>query len=540
MSKTSDSRDNSARQASRTDTKSVAEDGCGNNNSRFWPVLSRDYIKDRYRSPKSMRKFLKEGREFRLCLGLMTQFSKQMEYEGTRGVYMNVLNNVRTTLASTITMDEELAESFSHEGMDALESKHRLRGMSSGVWMIRTPNPNWGGPQPQPFNVRAKNIPAGHPESDEPLSQEDEADFQEIVARVRQRSADEYGVVDDQDVASLTVPPSVQALIGCSEDIGHLLANAVGAVQLDADGDARQVNDPVQADDVREKVHDYYVAGPQEAQQNDDIPQADEARTEYQPPSYEMVVETARNRTELVEVAAGDSATEARMRLSEAGEKAIKNDTGDVRASGGEDHDAALNTIERALMSEGFTVNVLTQDGSDMPDAKATHPDLDTTLILEAETTTPTKPPKVLENLKKAQRMDGTPVFVVEPGEDDVGVDEAGKHYEYWARRVENILTNPLKKIEDDTGITHYYVSDYPVRINDKVTALRPTTGDKRRTNWTREDGELVMQDGNENEHARLESLDDVGISDVPAVDIYDEYEDKHTVETKLEDDWHC
>lgn len=487
---------------------------------------------------KPMRKFLKEGREFRLCLGLMTQFSKQMEYEGTRGVYMNVLNNVRTTLASTITMDEELAESFSHADMNATESKHRLRGMGSGEWMIKTMNPSWGGDQPQPFNIRAKDIPAGHPESDDPLSPEEEADFQEIVRRIREQAAEEYGVVDDEEIKSLSVPPSVQEVIGCSDRIGHLLANAVGGVQLDTGDAGRDENEPVRASDVREKVHDYYTGAAKKAKENDEIPQADESHKEYRPPTQDLIVETARNRTELIEVTNSVSPTEARMRLSDAGEEVIANDTGDVRASGSEAHDSALDTIERELASEGFLVNVLEQDGSDMPDATATHPDLDTTLILEAETTTPTKPPKVLENLKKAQEMDGTPVFVVEPGEDDVGVNEAGEDYEYWARRLENILADPVKKIEDDTGIIHYYVSDYRMRISGNVTAIRPTTGDKRRTNWTREDGEFVMRDGDGTEHARLDDLDDLGLTDVPAVDIYDEYADKHNVEQKIGDDY--
>jgi hypothetical protein len=484
-----------------------------------------------------MRKFLKEGREFRLCLGLMTQFSKQMEYEGSRGVYLNVLNNVRTTLASTITIDEELAETFSHKGMEPRESKHRLRGMASGEWMLSTMNPLWGEPQPHPFNVRTKDIPAGHPESDDPLTDEEEADFQETVAAIRERAANEYGAADEREVTSLSVPPSVQQFVGCSERIDHLLAKAVGAVQLDSDGDEREVNDPVRAEKVLEKVHDYYQGAAEEAQENDAITTAKESRKEHRPPNHEMVVETAQNRTNLIQVADDNTSHKAHMRLSEAGEEAIKNDTGDVRASGGEGHDAALDEIEHALGSEGFTVNVLEQDGSEMPDAKATHPALDTTLILEAETTTPTKPPKVLENLKKAQQMDGLPVFVVEPGEDDVGVEEAGKDDEYWARRIENILANPVKKTEDETGIIHYYVSDYPVRINGKVPAVRPTTGDKRRTNWTRENGELVMRDGDDNEHVRTSNLEELGSTDVPAVDMYDEYADKHTVDPIVDEE---
>ncbi|EMA48604.1 conjugation protein [Halococcus salifodinae DSM 8989] len=296
------------------------------------------------------------------------------------------------------------------------------------------------------------------------------------------------------------------------------------------------VADRATALNVTEKVHDYYTGAAEKAKNNDDIAQADEARKEYRPPGQDLIVESAHSRTELIEVTNAKKPTEARLCLSEEGEEVIANDTGDVPSSGGEAHDSALETIEHELAAEGFLVNVLEQDGSDMPDATATHPDLDTTLVLEAETTTPTKPPKVLENLKKAQEMNGTPVFVVEPGADGVGVNEAGEDFEYWARRLENILTQPVKKTEDETGIIHYYVSDYLVRINDKASVVRPTTGDKRRTNWTREDGELVMRDGDGTVHTRLENLDDVGISNVPAVDIYDEHRDKHTIERKVEE----
>jgi hypothetical protein len=75
------------------------------------------------------------------------------------------------------------------------------------------------------------------------------------------------------------------------------------------------------------------------------------------------------------------------------------------------------------------------------------------------------------------------------------------------------------------------------VRINGKVPAVRPTTGDKRRTNWTRENGELVMRDGDDNEHLRTSNLDDLGSTDVPAVDMYDEYVDKHTVDPIIDEE---
>ena len=486
---------------------------------------------------KPMRKFLKEGREFRLCLGLMTQFSKQMEYEGNRGVYMNVLNNVRTTLASNINLDQELAESFSHEDRDATEIKHRLRNMASGRWMIRTLNPGWGEVQPQPFTLRTMEIPPGHPESDDPLTDEEEAEFQEIVGRIREKATTEYGVVDNRDISELTVPPSVQSVVGVSEQIDELIAKAVGAVQVDVGDGARDENDPVRAGDVLEKLHDYYEGAAAKAKSDDSIPTASESSEEFLPPTLEILTKTSRNRSELVEVEPDRTASDPQMILTEAGEKSIQIDTGDVRSAGGEDHDSMLEAVERKFTQEGFTVNVLEQDGSEMPDATAVHPDLDGTLVLEAETTTPKNPTKVLENLKKAQQMDGIPVFIVKPGEDDVGVDEPGHDDEFWARRVENILSDPVKKTEEDSGIIHYYVSDYLFRINDKVPALRPVTGDKRRTNWTREDGELVMRDGNDNEHARISNLEDAGSSKFPAVDIYDEHANQHTVQRRIKDD---
>ena len=344
-------------------------------------------------------------------------------------------------------------------------------------------------------------------------------------------------MVDNRDISELTVPPSVQSVVGCSEQIDELIAKAVGAVQVDVGDGARDENDPVRAGDVLEKLHDYYEGAAAKAKSDDSIPTASESSEEFLPPTLEILIRTSRNRSELVEVEPDRTASDPQMILTEAGEKAIKIDTGDVKSAGGEGHDSMLEAVERKFTQEGFTVNVLEQDGSDMPDATAVHPNLDGTLILEAETTTPKNPPKVLENLKKAQRMDGTPVFVVKPGEDDVGVDESGHDDEFWARRVENILSDPVKKTEEDSGVIHYYVSDYLFRINDKVPALRPVTGDKRRTNWTREDGKLVMRDGDGNEHARISNLEDAGSSKFPAVDIYDEHANQHTVQRRIKDD---
>jgi len=58
-------------------------------------------------------------------------------------------------------------------------------------------------------------------------------------------------------------------------------------------------------------------------------------------------------------------------------------------------HDAVLMDTETALTERGFSVDILEQDGSEQPDATATHPDHDVVFNIEAETTTPDRPAKV-------------------------------------------------------------------------------------------------------------------------------------------------
>jgi len=99
------------------------------------------------------------------------------------------------------------------------------------------------------------------------------------------------------------------------------------------------------------------------------------------------------------------------------------------RSAGGMSHDAVLMDTETALTERGFSVDILEQDGSEQPDATATHPDHDVVFNIEAETTTPDRPAKVLQNLKRAHDADRVPLFVVRPGDPETE----------WATRLENI-----------------------------------------------------------------------------------------------------
>ncbi|AFK20752.1 conjugal transfer protein (plasmid) [Haloferax mediterranei ATCC 33500] len=92
------------------------------------------------------------------------------------------------------------------------------------------------------------------------------------------------------------------------------------------------------------------------------------------PPSYDELA-NIRQRSQLLETTVDIDANEVVIRLTAAGEDVAAPDTGRVQAAGGRDHDDALLQIENELTALGFTVSVCTQDGSEKPNARATHPD---------------------------------------------------------------------------------------------------------------------------------------------------------------------
>jgi len=140
-----------------------------------------------------------------------------------------------------------------------------------------------------------------------------------------------------------------------------------------------------------------------------------------------------RDASRLIDVELQDG--EIVARLSDDGETEVQPETGTARSAGGMSHDAVLMDTETALTERGFSVDILEQDGSEQPDATATHPDHDVVFNIEAETTTPDRPAKVLQNLKRAHDADRVPLFVVRPGDPETE----------WATRLENILSPPLR-----------------------------------------------------------------------------------------------
>ena len=453
-----------------------------------------------------MNDLLEKGRSFRLSVGLSMQFPEQMEVEGGRKVYLNALNNIGSSLVGKINVDRELAQAMAHEEMDPVDFANRIRSLPRGEWIASLPSPTFGETGPYPFSVKPLPIPAGHPESEFPLDGQEEDRFQESLSTIHERASGEFGVPETGIASSERSPEAIQEILGTpNQDLDQALAKTIRIIQL-RDG-VRDENGWVAVEDVDAELRSCF----------DGI--------DADPPSYDVLADI-RERSRLLDVDLDAAADELLVRLTDAGETAAAPDTGDTRASGSEGHDAALLEIEAALTSLGFRVTILTQDGTEQPDATATHPDVDETFAIEAETTTPENPVKILTNLRKAQDADSVPLFVVRPGETET----------YWAERVERILSPPVQQLAN--GETRFYTHDGHLTFgggateDGGVTAVRPTASeaDSGRTVWTREDDGLVLRDGDGTEYTRLPTLSAVSKDRVPAIYSYDHSADEYVV----------
>jgi len=453
-----------------------------------------------------MNDLLEKGRSFRLSVGLSMQFPEQMEAEGGRKVYLNALNNIGSSLVGKINVDRELAQAMAHEEMDPVDFANRIRSLPRGEWIASLPSPTFGETGPYPFSVKPLPIPAGHPESESPLDDREEDRFENSLSIIHERASDEFGVPEVGSASSERSPEAIQEILGTANlDLDQALAKTVRIIQL-REG-VRDENGWVTVEDVDTELRSCF----------DEI--------DRDPPDYEVLADI-RKRSRLLDVDLDAATDELLVRLTDAGETAAAPDTGDTRAAGNEVHDETLLEIEAALTPLGFRVTILTQDGNEQPDAKATHPDLDEPFAIEAETTTPENPVKVLTNLRKAQDGEHIPLFVVRPGKTET----------YWAERVERILSPPVQQLS--SGKTRFYTHDEHLAFGGGateqggVTAVRPTAGgtDTRRTVWEREDGELVLKDSAGTEYVRLSSLADASKDRVPATYSYDYAADEHVV----------
>ncbi|MDX1745260.1 MAG: ATP-binding protein, partial [Halobacteriales archaeon] len=413
---------------------------------------------------------LEQGREFKLSVELVSQFPEQMELEGDRGVYLNVLNNIGSPIVGKIAVDDEIARALAHEDMDPVEFRNRVRALPRGEWIAQVPSPAFGETGPMPFSVDPLPIPEGHPEGDEPLTAAEEERFGAALDTVHERTQAEYGVPVDAGEPTVSVPDSIQETLELATDgLDELLAVMTRYVQL-REG-VRETNGLVPVRDVDDLLETWYDA---ELLAVDTVYEDEDTQL----PTREDLAEI-RERSPLFELTVDAERGETVMRLTESGEQTSEPETGAVQAAGSSAHDDALTRVEIAFTRAGYLVAPVRQDGSAQPDAWAVHPDAEVPLALEIETTTHTKPSKVLTNLGRAHSNGSVPVFVVPSGEDAAGGEPQ------VAQRVANILEDPVKKRSGD-GMTLYTGTEHVTfnggaEADNGVTAIRPATaGDSR------------------------------------------------------------
>ncbi|WP_276302546.1 helicase HerA domain-containing protein [Halorussus lipolyticus] len=458
-----------------------------------------------------MNDLLEKGRSFRLSVGLAMQFPEQIESAGGRRMYLNVLNNIGSSLVGNVNVDRELARAMAHEEMDPDDFANRIRSLPRGEWIANLPSPTFGKTGPYPFSLKPLPIPAGHPESDHPLTPREEQQFTETLSAIHERVQEEYGVPETTGEPRTDTPAELHDILDISDDeLDVAISKVVRSIQLRED--VREENGLVAVETVDDELRYFF----------EDV--------DADAPSYEELA-AIRQRSRFLETTVDIDTDEIVIRLTEAGEDVATPDTGSVQAAGGSDHDDALLEIEAELTALGFTVTILSQDGSEKPDARATHPDIEETFAIEVETTTPENPVKVLTNFQKAQKTAEIPLFIVRPGSSKTA----------WAERVEGILSPPVRHLQ--SGETQFYTHDSNLTFNGGatedggVTAVRPIAEetDTNRTVWVQEDDCIILRDETGTEHLRTSSIASVTKDRVPAIYSYDQTANEYLVHARGE-----
>jgi len=139
---------------------------------------------------------LPQGRSFGLSMGLVMQFPEQVRNRNERA-YDEVLNNIKTKLIGNISIERDLAESLAHEDLSPTDLRNRVNTLPSGEWIAQLPSPSFGKTGPAPFSLKPLPIAAGHPESDQPFSVEQEDHFETVaLPRLSERTQAQYGLVE--------------------------------------------------------------------------------------------------------------------------------------------------------------------------------------------------------------------------------------------------------------------------------------------------------------------------------------------------------
>ncbi|WP_148294593.1 ATP-binding protein, partial [Halarchaeum acidiphilum] len=184
---------------------------------------------------------LPQGRSFGLSMGLVMQFPGQVRNRSERA-YDEVLNNIKTKLIGNISMEHDLAESLAHEDLSPTDLRNRVNTLPSGEWIAQLPSPAFGETGPSPFSMKPLPISAGHPESDNPLTEMEASQFESVtLPQIVERTQRQYGLSAEQADAAVDDnwgssgdDPSVSR----TSDGEQSTSMMIGGTSTETDGDA--------------------------------------------------------------------------------------------------------------------------------------------------------------------------------------------------------------------------------------------------------------------------------------------------------------
>ncbi|WP_251344549.1 ATP-binding protein [Haloplanus halophilus] len=138
-----------------------------------------------------------DGREFGLALEVIVHFAEQVKADALDvSSYKEILRNINTKLIGKLAVDDELVMTLFHEGIEDEELVDRITSLPRGEWVAQLPDTGFMTDIPELVTLLPVGIPAGHSDSDEPVSADSVSPygdtFSQIDAKKTRQTRDDY------------------------------------------------------------------------------------------------------------------------------------------------------------------------------------------------------------------------------------------------------------------------------------------------------------------------------------------------------------
>jgi hypothetical protein len=125
------------------------------------PILQASLVRD---------EMIPDAREFALAFEVIVHFPAQVKRDAldTRA-YQEILRNINTKLIGKLAIDDELAATLFHEGLDAEGLANGIASLPRGEWLAQLPDTGFMTDTPELVTLKPLPIPSGHSDSDDPV-----------------------------------------------------------------------------------------------------------------------------------------------------------------------------------------------------------------------------------------------------------------------------------------------------------------------------------------------------------------------------------